>query len=160
MLVGQIPVAHQRPTAIIGELVAYCPLPISRNPRQAIWAAGQMMPTGQDSQAFQPGERAGGLSDRRSALAPGESRTWAPRRDGVNTRRIIFVTCLASAFEGAPGPPPFSSMKGRRTWRAVHELRLRSSPSLLLCHPKPETARLVILDELNSSLFKRCLDPH
>jgi hypothetical protein len=35
---------------------------------------------------------------------------------------------------------------------------LRSSLSLLLCQPKPETARLVIFDELNSSLFERCLD--
>jgi len=35
---------------------------------------------------------------------------------------------------------------------------LRSPLSLFLCHPKPEAARLVIVDELNSSLFERCLD--
>jgi len=34
-----------------------------------------------------------------------------------------------------------------------------SSLSFLLCHPQPETAHLVIIDELNSGLFERCLDP-
>jgi hypothetical protein len=37
--------------------------------------------------------------------------------------------------------------------------RLLSSLSLLLCHPKAETAHLVIINELNSGLFERCLDP-
>jgi hypothetical protein len=34
-----------------------------------------------------------------------------------------------------------------------------SSLSLLLCHSKAETARIVLFDELNSGLFERCLDP-
>lgn len=36
--------------------------------------------------------------------------------------------------------------------------RFLSSPSLCLCHPKSETALLVIIEELNSGLFERCLD--
>jgi hypothetical protein len=59
-----------------------------------------MMPTGQDSQAFQLGRRAGPIGPPVRAC-PGRAVTWAPRRDGVNTRRIIFVTCLSSASEGA-----------------------------------------------------------
>jgi hypothetical protein len=35
----------------------------------------------------------------------------------------------------------------------------QSSP-LLLCHPKSEAARLVVIDELNSRLFERCLNPN
>jgi hypothetical protein len=35
-----------------------------------------------------------------------------------------------------------------------------SSLSLLFCHPKAETAHLIIIDKLNSSLFERCLEPH
>jgi hypothetical protein len=45
-----------------------------------------------------------------------------------------------------------STQRKSETWRV-------SSLSLLLCHPKAETARRVIIDELNSGLFERCLDP-
>jgi hypothetical protein len=38
---------------------------------------------------------------------------------------------------------------------AIHELNgLRSSLSFLLCHPKPETARLVLIDELNAGFVR------
>ena len=40
----------------------------------------------------------------------------------------------------------------------IHELRTKSSLSLLLCHPKAEAARLVVIDELDSGLFERCLN--
>jgi hypothetical protein len=37
------------------------------------------------------------------------------------------------------------------------EMRLLSFP---LCHAKAEAAQLVIIDELDSGLFERCLDPN
>jgi hypothetical protein len=57
----------------------------------------------------------------------------------------------------AGGRNPRSLATARRL--AIHELNgLRSSLSFLFCHPKPETARLVLIDELNAGLFERCLN--
>jgi hypothetical protein len=54
------------------------------------------------------------------------------------------------------GPPPFSSLNWmpHRLDRELAEV----TASLLLRHPKPEAARLIIIDELNSRLFERCLN--
>jgi hypothetical protein len=79
----------------------------------------------------------------------------------------------SASVKRSPRPPPISSMNANDEPRrlAIHELNFteeglaidvdggpRSSLSFLFCHPKPETARLVLINELNAGLFERCLN--
>jgi len=62
---------------------------------------------------------------------------------------------------GKPAGSVLGSFERRgesRPGSAATQSRSRSL-SLPLCHPKAEAAHLVIIDELNSGLFERCLDP-
>jgi hypothetical protein len=71
---------------------------------------------------------------------------------------LHLAISLLSAYEGAHrGPLTGVVDEDAGFGGGVPEL-LRSSLSLLLCQPKSEAAHLVIIDELNPSLFERCLN--
>ena len=70
----------------------------------------------------------------------------------VRAAKLIYSLCDATQ-----GPSPFLSMK--ISVSAEDYPKPASSFALLLCQAQAVSPVLVIIDELDSGLFERCLDP-
>jgi hypothetical protein len=78
--------------------------------------------------------------------------SWRCRRDGKLRAASTWSLCL---LRGRVRAADTGDDRVIMPWHGLALLSL----SLLLCHPKAEAAHLVIIDELNSGLLERCLNP-